>query len=226
MDATKRRQTLREHGARYMDDEDLLAALLERRSCENQSHRAKVLLEAAGGMRGMTKLTVEELMIHGGMTEVRAQMLYAAVQLGVRVYHSVEIDAPVIRDDSDIVNLIHPRMYGYKREVMFVITMGTGGKVQRVHEPYRGTIGAIKLRIAEVLRLVIIDDAPRMAVVHNHPSGNVQPSPEDILFTKQLQSSADEMDICLIDHVIVGGIGRSLSLRRAGHFGSFKTDCG
>ncbi len=84
-----------------------------------------------------------------------------------------------------------------------------------MREVYKGSVNSSVVRVAEVLRPAIRENCPSIIVVHNHPSGDPSPSPEDILITSQIGASAETMDIELLDHIIIGGQGY-LSLKEKG----------
>ena len=73
-----------------------------------------------------------------------------------------------------------------------------------VREIYRGTVNSAAVRVAEVLRPAIRENCPSIIITHNHPSGDPTPSPDDILVTRQIKTSAEMMDIELLDHLIIG----------------------
>ena len=78
---------------------------------------------------------------------------------------------------------------------------------------YIGTVNSSAVRTAEVLRPAVKENAPSIIVVHNHPSGDPTPSPEDVAVTRGLAAAAKLMDIELLDHIIIGHGGRFVSLR-------------
>lgn len=81
---------------------------------------------------------------------------------------------------------------------------------------YQGTIHSISIRAAEVLRPAIQVNAPAVIVVHNHPSGDPDPSTEDVRATEHLMAASDTMDIQVLDHVVIGKAGRYVSMQECG----------
>jgi DNA repair protein RadC len=73
-----------------------------------------------------------------------------------------------------------------------------------VREVYKGNVNSAVVRVAEVLRPAVRENCPAIVIVHNHPSGDPTPSPEDVLVTRRIRTSAELMDIEVLDHVIVG----------------------
>ena len=72
---------------------------------------------------------------------------------------------------------------------------------------YQGTVSSSQVRTSEVLRPAVAEGVPNIIVVHNHPSGNPEPSPNDVAVTRKLQQAAKVLDIDLLDHVVIGGYG-------------------
>ena len=81
---------------------------------------------------------------------------------------------------------------------------------------YQGTVSSTEVRTAEVLRPAVNEAVPRIIVVHNHPSGAAEPSPEDVALTGRLVQAAELLGIELLDHVVIGG-DRAVSLKERGH---------
>ena len=94
-------------------------------------------------------------------------------------------------------------------------TLWTKNQVLGTHEIYIGNVNSFVIRVSEVLRPAIRENCPSVIVVHNHPSGDPTPSPEDVLVTRELRTSAEMMDIELLDHIILGQ-GQFVSLKDKG----------
>ena len=93
--------------------------------------------------------------------------------------------------------------------------VNTKNHVLGVPEIYVGNVDTTSVRVAEVLRPAIRDNCPSVIVVHNHPSGDPTPSPEDILVTRRINASAEAMDIDLLNHIIIGSDGH-VSMKEKG----------
>ena len=101
------------------------------------------------------------------------------------------------------------------QEHMRVILLSTKSDVMGIRDVYKGTVNSASVRVAEVLRPAIRENSPRIIIVHNHPSGDPSPSPEDVLITRKIRTCAEMMDIELLDHVIIGSQGH-VSLQERG----------
>ncbi|HZC05797.1 MAG TPA: JAB domain-containing protein [Ktedonobacterales bacterium] len=124
--------------------------------------------------------------------------------------------APHIAMPSDVVTLLGAEMGTLVQEQLRVLLLDTKLRVRACHLIYQGTVNSAHIRVAEVLRPAVIANLPAIVLVHNHPSGDTTPSPEDIRSTQQIAAAADFFDIELLDHVILGASGRYYSLKEDG----------
>ena len=85
-----------------------------------------------------------------------------------------------------------------------------------IQEIYVGNVNSSMVRLAEVLRPAVRDNAPSVIIVHNHPSGDPTPSPEDVSVTKELLDAGKLMGVELLDHLVIGSGGRYISLNEKG----------
>ena len=102
-----------------------------------------------------------------------------------------------------------------------MLLLNTKSELLEAVTVYQGTVNAASIRIAEILRPVIVRGAPYFIVVHNHPSGDPEPSGSDWKVTRKLRTAAEYFDIDLYDHVILARRGH-LSLRQHGLGGSWE----
>lgn len=110
-------------------------------------------------------------------------------------------------------------MVSMVQEQVRVLTVNTKHELIEAVTVYQGTVNTASTRGSEILRPAIIANTPCMIVVHNHPSGDPEPSPEDLRFTRKLLRAAEYMDITISDHVIVARDGFcSMAGRKIGGF--------
>ena len=114
-------------------------------------------------------------------------------------------DRPTIKTPSDVQKLLGYEMSVLPQEQFRVILLNTRNMVNGQRVIYQGNVNSLTLRPAEVLRPAVIDASPRIIVVHNHPSTDPTPSPEDVSITKQLIQAAELLDIEVLDHVVIAG---------------------
>ena len=134
-------------------------------------------------------------------------------------YRAVVRDAPVpdarpcAKSADDVRRIVGPDMEELIQEQVRVILLDTRLKVMDVVTVYQGQVDSVAIRQAEIFRAAIIQNAPRIIIVHNHPSGDPTPSPDDRAMTQTAREVGKLLDIELCDHVIVARRG-AVSLRQ------------
>jgi DNA repair protein RadC len=150
-----------------------------------------------------------------GLGQAKAAQLKAALELGRRLTLSGPEQRPQITNPRDVVNLLSLEMGYLAQEQLRVLCLDTKNRVVSQHTVYQGTVNSSVVRAAEVYKPAITRTCPAIVVVHNHPSGDPTPSPEDIRTTEQLRKAGELLDIDLLDHIILGQ-QRHVSLKERG----------
>ena len=114
-------------------------------------------------------------------------------------------DLPSIGSPEDVYFLLGPEMAPLAQEQLRVLLLNTRNQVVGQRVVYQGNVSSSQVRTAEVLRPAVQEGLPSIMVVHNHPSGDPDPSPDDVAITRKLKKAADLLDIDLLDHVVIGG---------------------
>ncbi len=202
------RERLRLSGAGQLSNPELIAILL-RTGITGQSvmQLSARLLSEFDGLAGLSRASFAELCALDGVSEAKACQMLAALELGRRAAGPAPTDRPAIRDPEDVYHLLRPQMAHLEQEQLRVLLLNTKHEVLLVREVYQGTVCAASVRVAEVLRPAIRENCPNVIVVHNHPSGDPTPSPEDTSVTRRIRQSAELLDIALLDHVVIGARG-------------------
>ncbi|MYC35673.1 MAG: hypothetical protein F4X66_01985 [Chloroflexi bacterium] len=112
---------------------------------------------------------------------------------------------PQINCPQDVHALLGPEMSALAQEQLRVLLLNTRNQVTGQRIVYQGNVNSSIVRPAEVLRHAIVDCATSIIVVHNHPSSDPTPSPEDVSITRDLAAGAKLLGIDLLDHVVIGG---------------------
>ena len=113
----------------------------------------------------------------------------------------------VIRGPDDVVALVGPKLRKEKRENFLVLLLNARHEVMSVETVSVGSLNASIVHPREVFRSAVIQSAASVVLVHNHPSGDPEPSEEDLTITKRLVEAGDLLGIGVLDHVIVAGRG-------------------
>ena len=214
--AERPRERLREVGPGSLSNAELIAILLRTgRTGESVLNLSTRLLSELEGLAGMARVTYAELCTLKGVSDAKACQLLAALELGRRLVSLHPEGRATVKTPQDVVNLLGAEMEFLDQEHLRVILLNTKNEVQAVRQLYVGNVNSSIVRAAEVLRPAVRENCPSIIIVHNHPSGDPKPSPEDILITRRIRSSAETMDIELLDHIIIGGKGH-VSLKEKG----------
>lgn len=210
------RERLREHGPAALANHELLAIIL-RSGTPQQSvlTLAQSLLHRHGGLGGLARMSYADLLNEPGLGEAKAAEIRALFQLASRIQALEVGERPVIRSPQDVYALLGGEMAPLSQEHMRVLLINTRNQVLGVHEVYVGNVSSALVRSAEVFRDAVRQNAPSIIIVHNHPSGDPSPSPDDVGLTKQLIEAGKLLDIELLDHVVIGE-GRYASLKSLG----------
>ena len=124
---------------------------------------------------------------------------------------------------GDVANLVGAEMGQLVQEQLRVVLLNTKNGVVGQEVVYKGMVNSIDLRVAEVLRPAVVTGSPAFIVVHNHPSNDPTPSPEDMLCTRRLVDAASLLDVAMLDHIVVCGPGNWVSMKERG-LASFNSD--
>lgn len=172
------------------------------------------LLEVFDGLEKLLSTTAEELMALDGIGISKALSLCAAFYLAseialLPVWRNQRV---VIRRPGDIARLVLPYFAGKLQEEFCVILLDSHNAVMDIETIYRGSLNATIVRVGEIFRPAITQNAAGLIVAHNHPTGDITPSPQDVDLTRTLVDAGQILDIPLVDHLVVAD-GRWLSLR-------------
>jgi DNA repair protein RadC len=207
------RERLREYGAVQLSNAELIAILLRTgQAGENALAFASRILARFEGLNGLARATYAQLCTERGVSEAKACQLLAALELGRRAAALRPDERTSISSPADIAAMMMPQMAGLDREHLKVILLNTKNHILGVQPVYVGSVNAAVVRPAEVFAEAVRRVCPAIVVVHNHPSGDPTPSPEDTDTTRRLVEAGKLLDIDVLDHVVIGQ-GRFVSMR-------------
>ena len=208
------RERLREHGARYLNNAELVAILLRSGVAgENAISVAMRVLAEFDGLAGLARAGYSELCEQRGLNHAKASEIMAALELGRRIASLAPEERARISCPQDAASLLTAELEQLVQETLVVLLLNTRNQVVARRTIYIGTVNSSAVRPAEVLRPAIRENAPSIIVAHNHPSGDPTPSPEDISVTRDLAAAGKLLDIELLDHLVIGHGGRFTSLK-------------
>lgn len=158
-------------------------------------------------------IQMQELMTIPGIGPAKAANILAAVELGKRVFYGRSRDRQVVDSPEAAAMVLTPDLMWQSQERFAVLLLNGKNHLLGTQVITIGTATETLAHPRDIFRSVIRQGATRVIVAHNHPSGNVEPSPEDIHLTEKLLTGAQFLDIPLLDHLILGS-GQFRSLRQ------------
>jgi DNA repair protein RadC len=200
------RERLWRKGPAALSDAELIALVLRQgRVGESALDLAAGLLAEYGGIDRISTARAEELAARPGIGRAKAAALLAAFQLG-RNLGSGAVPATVRRPD-DLATIALRELAGLRRERVLVLVLDAGNRVQRVVALTDGSVDRSLLPVREVLNAVLRNDGVAFALAHNHPSGDLEPSRQDLVATEAVAIAARLVDLRFLDHLIVTDLG-------------------
>jgi len=196
-------------------DDELLAMILGDGAGARRT--ARRLIDRFGSLLDVTRAHPAELRVAGLAPSV-APRVAAAAEIGLRVARAWPADPWAIRTPTDAAEPLIDAMGALEREELRVLLLDTKNVVIAERTVYRGNLAGSSVRVGEVFRDAVRGCAAAIIVAHNHPSGDVSPSGEDLRITSELVEAGRLLDIELLDHLVIGR-GRWTSLRAIGVIG-------
>ena len=214
--AERPRERLAAHGPSALSTAELISLLWGSGIHAHSSLDAAAdALRRHEGLVGLARAADRELEEVPGVGPVRAAQLTAAFELGRRLVADWPAARWTVRSPRDVGERLVPQMGWLEREELRVVLMNTRNAVLKVVTVYQGNVSSSLVRIAELFRDAVRLNASGLILVHNHPSGDATPSPDDLRLTAEALAAGRLLDIQLLDHLIVAGSG-FVSLRDRG----------
>ena len=164
------------------------------------------LLSRAGSLRALTTMEPKELMDRG--LGVASAARVAAIGELARRFTEEEVRlAETLSGAEEAYRFLKPRLRDLPHEAFAVIFLNQKHGVLAYRELFKGTVSASSVHPREVVKAVLKENAAAVILAHNHPSGHVSPSPDDLRLTEDLKALLQHIDVRVIDHLIVGGNG-------------------
>jgi DNA repair protein RadC len=165
---------------------------------------AEDLVARHDGVRALSRASDAELAATPGLGGAKAARIAAAFELGRRSVAEWPTGRWTIRTPRDVFGPLGADMGRLEREELRVLVLNTKNVVQRVTTVYVGNVSASLVRVGELFRDAVRLDAAGIVLVHNHPSGDPTPSPDDLHLTAETIAAGRLLDVDVLDHVVIG----------------------
>lgn len=203
------RERLVQAGISALSDRELLALVL--RSGTRGVNAVDVganLIATWGSIDALAAARLEDLVRVEGLGDAKAAGLMAAFELGRRAAFG-NGGRQAVKGPADLVALVKSQLTGKPQEEVLVVVMNSANKPLRTVALSRGGADRCLLGVRDTMSAVLRNDGVAFALAHNHPSGDPEPSPEDIRSTGEILRAATGIGLRLLDHIIVAGSGWS-----------------
>jgi DNA repair protein RadC len=203
------RERLLQHGIEALSSQEILALILGRGTKgEPVMVASQRLLSTFGNVKGIADASLEELMQIKGIGTAKAAQIKAAFELGRRAAASdYQATGGTVSNPEEVVAQVRMKLKDKKKEHFWVLLLDTRNRIIKTSEVSVGSLNASIVHPREVFKEAISASAASVILSHNHPSGDPQPSKEDIEITKNLVAAGQLMGIEVLDHIIVADKG-------------------
>lgn len=211
--AERPREKLLQHGAAHLSDAELVALIFRsgtrsKKGSISAVQLGRALLREYGSLRGLARRDLREWMRIVGIGPAKAVQMAAVFEIGRRI-EAAHDDGERLQvcSPEDVATVYVPQLRDLNREVFKVILLNTANVIITDCTVSEGGLASSIVEPRAVFRTAILEHAAAIICIHNHPSGNPEPSREDVRITRQLVEAGKLMGIPIHDHLIVAGNG-------------------
>lgn len=211
------RERMLEFGAPSLNNAELLAILLRTGTIAESAVRlAERLLRESGSLRSLVDMSIDQLTGIKGIGPAKALQIQAGIELGRRLARTAPEDKHTVRSPQDVSALLMEDMRYLRKEHFVCLFLNTKNHVIGQETLSMGSLNATVVHPREIFRAAIQRSSASIICVHNHPSGDPTPSPEDIQLTARLSEAGEIVGIDVLDHIILGD-RQYISLKEKGY---------
>jgi len=164
----------------------------------------RILSKSNNNLQELSRLSIKDLMEFKGIGEAKAITIIAAIELGRRYRSSDALQKKKITSSKDAYDAIYSLLSDSHYEEFFIILMNRANRILGIHKVSEGGTSGTVVDPKRVFNLGLSQHASSMILCHNHPSGNLEPSPQDKKITSKLVQSGKLLEIEILDHLIIG----------------------
>ena len=199
------RERLLKLGSEALSAQEILALILGRGiKGESVMVTSQKLLSRFGNLKGIANASVEELSEIKGVGLAKAAQIKAALELSKRLEGDAgERQKPMVKSPEDVVKIVKSQLKGKKKEHFLVLCLDTRNRLINCKPVSMGSLDTSIVHPREVFKEAVSSSAASVIFVHNHPSGDPEPSKEDVELTKRLVKAGEIVGIDVLDHIVV-----------------------
>jgi DNA repair protein RadC len=163
----------------------------------------EILRKSENDLNQLGKLNIKELSKFKGIGEARAITIIAALELGRRRKETESVKKPIIKSSRDVYQILKPSFWDLMHEEFWIVLLNRANQVIKSIQISAGGVAGTVVDPKIVFKVALENLASGIVLAHNHPSGNLKPSQEDINLTKKIKEGGQILDISILDHLIV-----------------------
>lgn len=211
-------EKLETYGAGVLSDAELIAIIIKSGTVKERSTdiAMRIIGKHDSGLLGLHHLTMDELREINGIGRVKAIQLKAIAEISKRLSRATQKERINVNSPSTVASMYMEDLRHLKREHLIVVLLDTKHNVIEDYTLSIGTVNASLIHPREVFIYALRNEAVNIILLHNHPSGNPEPSPQDIAITDRIGEAGDLVGVTLLDHIIIGD-GTYTSLKEQGY---------
>ncbi|MEX2017606.1 MAG: DNA repair protein RadC [Candidatus Pacearchaeota archaeon] len=202
-DSSKPRERFLKHGPEVLSDSELFAIILRTGMAGENVMEVSNKLISKFGLVNLFECSLKELQEIKGIGPNKAMQILAMAELGKR-YDQEKNSVNKITKAEDVFKLFHRRLRDKKQEHFYVLLLNNQNHIIKEELISKGVLDAAIIHPREIFKSAIKNSCAKILLVHNHPSGNANPSEEDLDITKKIIEVGKQVDIKVLDHVIIG----------------------
>ncbi len=199
------RERLFKYGEHTLTNAELLAILFKNGSKgTNAVEMGREIISYFKSFRNMSHTDIEELRKFKGVGDTKIAQIRAAFEIGRRMMCEDRKDSLSVSSPKEVAAFIMPRLRDIKKEVFKILLLDGKNKIIDIIEIEEGSVDYAVPQIRDIMLKAIQNFAVSVIAVHNHPSGDPEPSKEDIAFTDNLKKAGEALQVNVLDHIIIG----------------------
>lgn len=204
-EADRPREKLLLHGRRHLTDAELIAILIGSGNTEETAVdlSRRILTAYNNDLDALGRVTVKELSKFKGIGEAKAVAIVAALEIGRRRKETVEKKVVQISKSSQAFEVLSPVFADLHHEEFWILMLNHANYVIGKQPISRGGVSATVADPKIIFKIALEHNAASLILAHNHPSGSLEPSEEDVIITKKLVEAGCMLDLHVLDHLIV-----------------------
>ncbi len=200
----KPREKAFHYGLKSLSNQELLSIILRTGTKESSVLQiSQELLDTTGGLAGLARFNLQELSSIKGIGRVKALEILAAMEISRRIAYEQVMHHMDMHQPELLVNWLKKEIGSSMQEIFLVVYLDTMMRFVTYKELFKGTIDSSMVSPREIFKEAILNNSTNILLVHNHPSGCLTPSKQDLMLTKKIVKLAGMMKVHVLDHIIV-----------------------